>query len=151
LNLEDPLLSGSVAFFGLSAGVMEEIVFRGLILFALIFHWGKGTSGLTKSVALSSFLFSMPHVLNLLMSSDPGFVLAQIVWAFLLGAVFAGLLIAGGNLWAVMAAHGFLNVFMHLNRLGTTVTPRGLNAVLMAIAPIPLVLYVWFLMKRKQG
>jgi membrane protease YdiL (CAAX protease family) len=154
LQLEEPVLASLVAANGFSAGVMEEIVFRGLVLCALIRHWEghwrTGRAGIVKALVLSSLLFSAPHALNLLTDADPTRVLAQLAWAALLGAVLGMLVLAGESLWPVAALHGLGNAVVHLNRLGREVELGAGSAVLLALAPIPLLLYGWLLLRRRR-
>jgi membrane protease YdiL (CAAX protease family) len=104
-----------------------------------------------KSLLVSSLLFSAPHALNLLAGHDTLRVVAQLVWAVLLGAVFGMLLLAGGSLWPVAALHGLGNAFIHANRLGQVVQVSGSSAFLLAIAPVPLVIYSALLLKRGEA
>jgi membrane protease YdiL (CAAX protease family) len=148
LNLQDTFLSGLVAANGFAAGMMEEVVFRGLVLCALLRRWGGRKHGLARSLIVSSLLFSVPHALNVFAGAEILRVLAQLVWAGLLGIVFGTLLMAGGSLWPIAALHGLGNAVIHVNRLGATVelTPR--SALILALAPIPLVLYGLLLLRR---
>ncbi|MEM8934655.1 MAG: CPBP family intramembrane glutamic endopeptidase [Acidobacteriota bacterium] len=151
MHLEPMLLALLVGANGFAAGVAEEIVFRGLVLYALVRAWSDDLHGLIRAVAVSSFLFASPHLLNLLAGNDPWFTGAQLVWAFLLGAAFALLVLVGGSLWPVALVHGLGNAVMHLNRLGETVAPEPTTAVLLATAPIPLVVYTAWLFGRSRA
>lgn len=147
LDLSEPRLSAAVATNVAAAGVMEEVVFRGIVLTALLRLWGRRGGGLLRALVVSSALFSAPHLLNLLAGNDLAFTLAQLVWAFLLGGVFGALVIATGSLWTAATVHAVCNAVMHLNRLGETVTPSTLTAVGLALAPLPLVVYGWWLLQ----
>ena len=151
LNLEDPVLSTWVGLNVFAAATMEELVFRGLILAALVGHWGRERSGLLASIALSSALFSAPHALNLLAGIDPIFVLAQLGWSFLLGCVLAVLVVVTGSIWPAIAVHGFANVVVHLNRLGETMEPTPAMGLLMVAAALPMVGYGRVLLRREAG
>ena len=149
LPLEDPLLAALVAGNGLAAGVMEEVVFRGVILCTLLQAWGRERHGVGRSLLVSSLLFSAPHALNVLAGHDVLLVVAQLVWAVLLGAVFGALLLGGGSLWPIAALHGFANAFIHVNRLNTTVQLSSSAAVLLAFAPVPLLIYAVVVLRRR--
>ncbi|MGD2116655.1 MAG: CPBP family intramembrane metalloprotease [Acidobacteriota bacterium] len=151
LNVGRPVLAALVAANGFSAGVMEEIVFRGLVLCALLRHWGRDRGGIAGSLALSSVLFAAPHALNLLTEPNATRVLAQLGWALLLGVVFGMLVLAGESVWPVAALHGLGNAVVHLNRLGREVDVAGTSAVLLVLAPLPLLLYAGFMLRRRQA
>jgi len=146
LPTEDGTLLSMVAANGFAAGVVEELIFRGLVLGALLLHWGVTGGGLWRALVVSSLLFSAPHALNILAGAQPLTTMAQLVWAFLLGIVFGVLVVAGGSVWPVAALHGLSDAFVHANRYGLDVTIDLSSAVLLAFAPLPLVLYSWLLL-----
>jgi membrane protease YdiL (CAAX protease family) len=90
----------------------------------------------------------VPHALNVLAGADPVRTTAQLVWAFLLGLVFAALTVAGGTVWPVALLHGLGNALIHANRLGHDGATEPAAAVLLALAPLPLVTYSWFVLRR---
>jgi len=149
LNLDAPLLSACVAANGFAAGILEELVFRGIVLFALV-GTGAGPRRVARGILLSSLLFSLPHALNVFTGEDRLRVLAQLLWSFLLGVVFASLVAAYGNVWPVAFAHGLGNAFVHLNRYGRPAHLGALQAVLLAAAPLPLVGYALVQLRRKM-
>lgn len=150
LNLDDPVLSTWVGLNVFAAAMQEELVFRGLILWVLVRQWGLKPAGMAKSLVLSSLLFSTPHAFNLLTDTDPGFVLAQLGWVFLLGGFLAMLILAGGSIWPAIAVHGLANVIVHLNRLGETVEPTALTGLVMVVAALPPVFYGLHLLRRSH-
>lgn len=147
-RLDDPTLAVLVAGNGFAAGVMEEVVFRGVILCGLLQAWGGERRGVAKSLLISALLFSAPHALNILAGHDALRVLAQLVWAVLLGGVFGALLLAGGSLWPIAALHGAANAFIHVNRIGASVELSAGSAAWLAIAPVPLLVYALVLLRR---
>ncbi len=152
LNLSQPSLAGGVALNGFAAGALEELVFRGLIL-SLFLNANlddQRLSDVWRAILISSVLFSVPHVLNLFAGHAEARVVAQLVWAFLLGVVFACLRIAGRSIWPVAVLHGGMNAFVHVNRLGIEIQPSLLRAAALAFAPIPLCIYGAILLRKQQ-
>jgi membrane protease YdiL (CAAX protease family) len=145
---ESGLLLAMVAANGFAAGVMEELVFRGLVLGALLLSWGVSRRGLWRALVISGVLFSAPHGLNVLTGADPVMTVAQLIWALLLGMVFGALVIAGGSLWPVAVLHGATNAFIHANRYGRDPATDLSTALLLALAPVPLLGYSWWLLGR---
>jgi membrane protease YdiL (CAAX protease family) len=152
LNLNQPRLAGGVALNGFAAGGLEELVFRGLILSLLLRPESDDRTlrNLWRAILISSVLFSAPHVLNVFVGHAEGRVVAQLIWAFLLGIVFACLRIAGRSIWPVAVLHGALNAFVHVNRLGIEIQPSLLRAAALAFAPIPLCIYGAILLRKQQ-
>ena len=103
-----------------------------------------------RAILISSVLFSVPHALNLFAGHAEARVLAQLIWAFLLGVVFACLRIAGRSIWPVAVLHGGMNAFVHVNRLGVEIQPSLLRAAALAFAPIPLCIYGAILLRKQQ-
>jgi Predicted protease of the Abi (CAAX) family len=152
LNLSQPSLAGGVALNGFAAGALEELVFRGLILSLLLStnSDAQRLSDVWRAILISSVLFSVPHVLNLFAGHAEARVVAQLIWAFLLGVVFACLRIAGRSTWPVAVLHGAMNAFVHVNRLGIDIQPSLLRAAALAFAPIPLCIYAAILLQKRQ-
>ena len=152
LNLSQPSLAGGVALNGFAAGALEELVFRGLIL-SLFLNANSDDQRLSdvwRAILISSVLFSVPHALNLFVGHAETRVVAQLIWAFLLGVVFACLRIAGRSIWPVAVSHGAMNAFVHVNRLGIEIQPSLLRAAALAFAPIPLCIYGAILLRKQQ-
>ena len=151
LNLSDPNLAGGVAVNGFAAGALEEFVFRGLIL-SLWLSSGledQKPNNAWRAIVVSALFFSLPHVLNVFAGQAEARVITQLVWSFLLGAVFACLRIVGGSIWPVAVLHGAMNAFVHVNRLGVEIQPSILGAVALACAPLPLCLYAAILLRKE--
>jgi CAAX protease family protein len=150
LNLNQPNLAAGVAFNGFAAGALEELVFRGLILSLLLSvnSDDQKPSNTWRAILISALLFSVPHALNLLVGHAEVRVLAQLVWSFLLGVVFACLRISGRSIWPVAVLHGAMNAFVHVNRLGIEVQPSLLRAAALAFAPVPLCIYGAILLRK---
>lgn len=151
LNLSQPSQAGGVALNGFAAGALEELVFRGLIL-SLVLNANSHDQRLSdvwQAILISSVLFSVPHALNLFAGHAEARVVAQLIWAFLLGVVFACLRIAGRSIWTVAVLHGVINAFVHVNRLGIEIQPSLLRAAALAFAPIPLCIYGAVLLRKR--
>jgi CAAX protease family protein len=152
LNLSQPNVAAGVAFNGFAAGALEELVFRGLILSLLLGGNldDQSPSNVRRAVIISALLFSVPHALNVFVGHAEVRVLAQLVWAFLLGIVFACLRISGRSVWPVAVLHGIVNAFVHVNRIGIEIEPSLLKAAALAFAPLPLCVYGAILLRKQR-
>lgn len=92
----------------LCAGVLEEILFRGLLLGALM------PRGPRRAVWLSALAFGLVHALNLLGGAGAGETAAQIVCACAVGVMLALLTLRCGSILPGAAMHGALNVLSAL-------------------------------------
>lgn len=114
-NPQNPALARALALNAASAALVEEITFRGIILFALVRVWEGGRAGVLGAVFISSLLFSLIHVLNLLAGESITRVAPQAVWSFLGGFFFASLVIRGMSIWPAIFLHASANVSVRLN------------------------------------
>ena len=152
LNLSQPNLAAGVAFNGFAAGALEELVFRGFILSLLLSGNSDdhNPSNTWRAIIISALLFSVPHALNLFAGHAEARVVAQLIWAFLLGIVFACLRITGRSIWPVAVLHGAMNAFVHVNRLGIEIQPSLARAAALAFAPVPLCIYGAILLHKQR-
>jgi uncharacterized protein len=151
LNLTQPNFAAGVGLNGFAAGALEELIFRGLIL-SLLLSGNSDDHNPTNTwhaIIISSLLFSVPHALNLFAGHAEARVVAQLIWAFLLGTVFACLRISGRSVWPVAILHGAMNAFVHVNRLGIDIQPSLLRAAALAFAPVPLCIYGAILLQKR--
>jgi membrane protease YdiL (CAAX protease family) len=94
----------------LMIGVFEEVLIRGIILNNMIKKWGGTKKGIYLAVFMSSLLFGIAHLVNLIES--PGLVivtLAQVVYAFFIGVFFASVYLRSKNIWVVIIYHALMD------------------------------------------
>lgn len=97
-------------FYCFAVGLYEEITFRGII-FPLCYVLLKDKRhGLFFSVALSSALFGLSHLMNLIGGQSVGATVLQIGYSFLIGAMCAISLIATGNIYSAIILHFIYDV-----------------------------------------
>lgn len=104
----------------LSGSLVEEIMYRGIILTAMIMAWGREGKGLIKAIIFSSILFGLSHLLNLI--SAPVFeVLLQIIVVIIPGIFYAVCLRYSKSLWPPIIIHWLTNsiVNIQLANMGT--------------------------------
>ncbi|ULO07217.1 CPBP family intramembrane metalloprotease [Paenibacillus sp. 19GGS1-52] len=86
-------------FFTLLVGFVEESIYRGLILKTLL------AKGVKPAVVTSTILFSVTHVLNAMSGQDTAQTILQVVYALLLGAVLALLMVKNDNIVPLILFH----------------------------------------------
>jgi len=145
LKLASPDQMILFTLYTLLVGFAEEGLLRGVILHALL------PGGLKRAVLLSSLLFGIGHLTNLLQGYSPATTIVQIIYSTLLGIGFAGVRLYTGSIWPAILAHTLID-------LGDTAT-RGFVlpstqplTVAGVIAPIIITglyaLYGWWLLRR---
>ena len=114
LSFAGQTLPGSAAVFIMVHALFEEIVFRGLIMVALVNAWGTTKRGLIKSVVVSSLFFAGMHIINVVGGNPLPVVLLQSAGAFFLGILFCSLVLRGGSLYPAVLLHGMANLAGYL-------------------------------------
>ena len=91
-------------------GLFEETAFRGT-LFLLILEKRRGTTGqIFLTSLISSALFGLIHLANLLEGADVGATLLQVGYSFLIGGMCAIVLLKTGNLLFCILLHAVFDV-----------------------------------------
>ena len=96
-------LSAGVAFTGIAAGFVEEMVFRGVILNALKKRWN-----VKVAVIVPSMLFGIVHVLG--QDFSIGSCLLVIIAGTMVGVMFSMIAIESGSVWNSGIVHAIWNV-----------------------------------------
>lgn len=98
------------------SGFVEESLFRGLILRALL------PTGVWRAAVLSAVMFGGLHILNVLAITSPGYALLQVGYATAIGFAYAALRIRTGTIWPLISAHILTNFagFMAAGGAGAT-------------------------------
>ena len=139
-----PLGLANLVYY-LPASLFEEILFRGLILLAMLLAWGETRRGVAKAVLFSSLFFGLIHLFNL--AEIPlDVVLLQVLGAGMLGILWAALTLITHSLWPAILLHWLTNAAVNIQLIGTedfqeTTTMFATQAVLL----IPLVVFGGYL------
>lgn len=89
----------------LSIGLMEEMLFRGLLQDVVKSAVGERKLKEFYTVAVTSAIFALTHLLNLFIGAGVGNTLLQIGYSFLIGAMLSAVLIKTENIWLCVAMH----------------------------------------------
>lgn len=104
----------------LLVGLSEEILFRGLILYALARAWGNTTPGLIAAVAFTALLFAVPHLLQVFTHRlAPEAALLLVLETVLTSIWWGALVLLGGSIWPVVLLHIMGNTIVSLQSLIT--------------------------------
>ncbi|MGB8220502.1 MAG: CPBP family intramembrane glutamic endopeptidase [Methanoregula sp.] len=144
IRVTAPLVILAFAALTLLVGFAEETFFRGLILTSLL------PAGTIRAVALSSFFFAAPHLLNVIGGTwDPAFTIVDSIAAFGLGVTFAAIRLRTGSIWPLVGIHALFD-FTSLVALGGVEVPAQSPQTLLAsvVVGIVFVLYGLFLLRN---
>lgn len=129
--------------FSLLVGFSEEIIARGMFLKILEPY------GVRRAVLLSSGLFGIMHFGNILMGGSWSSVLAQVIYATLIGIAFSGVVITTGSLWPVIFTHALTDFFPALTVDNDPGARMDLLSAVIAISvQVPFAIYGLWLLHR---
>jgi membrane protease YdiL (CAAX protease family) len=151
---DSPLGIANLVYY-FPASLMEEFMFRGLTLLAMLFAWGHTKKGLVKSVLLSSLLFGLIHLLNIV-DLPIEVVFLEVLVAALLGFLWAAITLATRSLWPAIILHWLTNAAVNVKLIGIDNFQETFSMhVGRAVFFIPLVVYgaylVWKLPESFQN
>lgn len=109
-------------FFVFSVGIVEEVVFRGIIFPLLIKNFKNVKKPILKAAILSSFLFSAVHFVNLF--SQPENIIgitSQVFFALSIGVFLCGLMIRTENILIPIVIHALVNFSFGSGELKDTI------------------------------
>ena len=137
---------------GLQVGFVEEVVFRGIILYGLVRTWGKSNRGLFAALAVQAALFSVLHTLQVFFGADLASAISNVLATFIFGLWVGALVVSFGSLWPAILIHAVSNSFILINGLSNQwVIPNYLGFLRGSLFELPLVLLgLWFVLKRRS-
>jgi membrane protease YdiL (CAAX protease family) len=133
------------ALFAFTIGFAEEVIVRGIFLRIFL------PKGRVHAVLMSSLIFGLMHLGNLLMGADLGSTLTQVVYATLIGIAFAGILSYGRSIWPLIVIHALVDFFPKLS--GSTADNSGMDivsALILVAVQIPFAIYGYWLLRRRM-
>jgi membrane protease YdiL (CAAX protease family) len=87
-------------------GLNEEILFRGLVLYALARVWGNTKYGLIGSVLLTSLLFAVLHITQVFSHGvSPASAMILTLETLIISIWWGSLVLWGGSIWPAVMLH----------------------------------------------
>lgn len=135
----------------LQVGFVEEVVFRGIILYGLVRVWGKSKRGLFAALAVQSALFGTLHALQAFFGADPASAISNVLATFIFGLWVGSLVISVRSVWPAIILHAVSNSFVLIKGISSQwVTPYYLGYLRESLFELPLVLLgLWFVLKYR--
>lgn len=124
-------------------GLLEEVIFRGLILRAFL------PKGVTKAVVYSTILFSLFHLLNLIAGEPLLVTLVQLGVAISTAVFMSAITLRSGSLWPAIlyhAVHDFV-IWMGQGGLQMPTEPSTTWKIIMVAGQVVLLIYGLILLR----
>lgn len=99
------LITGAVFFYGIGTGIVEEMIFRGVIMSTLEQRWNK-----TVAIVAPSVLFGLIHIVG----RDLDFlsIIQLIIAGSIVGILFSLVTYESGNVWNAALIHAVWNMII---------------------------------------
>jgi hypothetical protein len=138
----------------LSIGLLEETVFRGIILMVLLQRVPQTKNGYFMAIVISSAFFGIIHLLNLFHSASVSATLLQVSYSFLMGIMWGVIYLATQNLIFSIILHAMYDFFGQvLFRFGTVTNRFDFITILITsiFAVIAVIFYLRVFIKIKEN
>ena len=93
----------------ISIAVIEEIVFRGILLYLCLDYLKNAKLKCFLSALITTTIFALFHFTNLFVGMDIGSVLLQVLYTFLIGGMLAVIMLKTNNIWICIFIHALFN------------------------------------------
>ena len=113
-----------------ATALFEEALFRGVLLRMFLI------SGTSRAVVISSLLFGLIHLQNVLFRDNPMMVFSQAVGVFCFGVGYSVLRLRTNTIWPLIALHFLTDFTLQLTNL-----PLGAKIALMVAQDTALLIY----------
>lgn len=111
------------------AGLSEEILFRGLLFYALMRIWGNTTQGIFGSVLLASALFALVHITQVFTyGTSLSSTLLLVLQGFVISIWWGALVVMGGSIWPAVILHFVVNAVVAVQGLTMPMVEPGILA-----------------------
>ncbi len=107
INMTDKwaIITGAILYFGLATGIVEEVIFRGVIMSALEYRFNRWVAIIVPSV-----LFGVLHIIG--NNLDFLSVIQLLVAGSIVGILFSMVTYESGSIWCSALIHGVWNMIM---------------------------------------
>ena len=122
-----------------ATALFEETLFRGVLLGMFL------QSGTSRAILISSLLFGLIHLQNVLFRDNPMMVFSQAIGVFCFGVGYSVLRLRTNTIWPLIALHFLTDFTLQLTNL-----PLGAKIGLMVAQDTALLIYGIYLYRRSR-
>lgn len=101
-------------FDNFATGLFEEVMMRAMAFYLLYRVWKDERYGIYKAAIAQALIFGLLHLFNLRNDFTID-VVAQVIYASILGFAFAGIVAYTHSVWPAVISHAFINAMANIN------------------------------------
>jgi len=109
-------LTLAILFYTFATSLLEETMYRGLLLTAMVKAWGSTRRGLYAAAILSGLFWASLHFINLIIHPFP-VVALQVLEITMAGFVYAAIVLSSRSIWPVIILHWVVNASVSLQAI----------------------------------
>lgn len=148
LSFPDASLAFANLALDFGTGLVEETLYRAIVLIAMISAWGHTKNGIVKAVVLSSILFGMVHLLNIMVRPWQ-VVLFQALAVSLPGVFYGAIVLTGKSLWPAILIHWLTNAVVNIQAISIVGFQETTAMwIVFAIGLVPVMVYSAYLIRE---
>ena len=96
-------------FYVIGIAVLEEYVFRGIVLFLFLEIFRRQKFKYFLAALVSSLIFALFHLSNIFVGMDVGSALLQVLYTFLIGGMLSVTAFKGKSIWPCVVIHAIFD------------------------------------------
>jgi membrane protease YdiL (CAAX protease family) len=141
-------LTLAILLYSFSTSLVEESMYRGLLLTAMLKAWGSTRKGLFAAATISGLFWGSTHFINLMIRPFP-VVALQVLETVSAGFTYAAIALSGGSIWPVVMLHWGINAAINLQISQVPAFEETISTgVIFNLTALPM-LIVGFILLRK--
>jgi membrane protease YdiL (CAAX protease family) len=146
-DFSKPKLAGTVALNMMSIGLVEETVYRGVVMVGFLQTWGNSRWGIVGSVLLSALFFGASHMIWVVFGKPALQTTLTSLSALQAGIYYGAFVLASGSIWPAVVFHGLVNAAVNVKLIGEPDYKETVSSgVRMVLLNLPVVLYAVYLL-----
>jgi len=147
-NLPGLELTLAVIFFTFTTSLLEETIYRGLVLTAAVKAWGSTRKGLFIAAIVSGLFWASTHLVNLIVRPFP-VVALQVLGMAIPGFVYAAIVLSGRSIWPTIIFHWVVNLTVNLQAIQNPNFEETLPAwLIFNLVVLPMVIVCIYLLRK---
>lgn len=95
----------------LFVGIIEEVLFRGVVLKCILKKYGNSNCGIIASIVISSFIFGLAHIVTLVIHPQLiMYTITQVIYCTLAGLLFSIVYLRCQNIFVLIVLHSVIDM-----------------------------------------
>jgi membrane protease YdiL (CAAX protease family) len=146
-DLSKPKLVGVVALNMMTIGLVEETVYRGVVMHGFVRLWGDSRWGMVGSVLLAALFFGASHMIWAAFGKPALQTTLTSLSAFQAGIYYGAFVLTSGSIWPAVLFHGLVGAAVNVKVIGEPEYKETVSSgVRMVLLNLPVVIYAVYLL-----